>query len=119
MPSKLELFKQMSLVVDQLLDIAHTLNDAVMRHAGNHELEVLQERQSEIMNELGKIDQLIAKSPLGGTKEELDVWRLKIHEKLAQFQGVNQEFFNFIDSNRRVIEPSKLAQELHGFESEE
>lgn len=116
MPSQLELFKQMSYVLDQLVDTANQLNENVTLNVGHKDLEAAQERQQEILRELAVLDGLIAKSPPGASKEELDVWRLRIREKLASFQSVNQEFFNRLDSHMRIIEQSKPTEETPDFD---
>jgi len=116
MPSQLELFKQMSFVLDQLVDTANTLNESVTLNVGRKDLEAAQERQQEILRELATLDELILKSPPGAAKEELDVWRLRIREKLSSFQSINQEFFNRLDSHMRIIEQSKTTEETPEFD---
>jgi hypothetical protein len=108
MPSQLELLKQMDVVLERLLENAKKLNDGAKVKLAKNELEVLQERQNEIMHELNELDKLLKQSPPGAKVEELDLVRVKVREKLAHFQVINNEFFNRVQANMRVIEKSLL-----------
>ncbi len=104
MVSQLELFTQMALILDKLVDNAKKMKEAIRLKVSQEELEVLQISQHEILNELGELDKLLQNSPLGGSKDEIDMAKARIREKLTHFQAINQEFFDHLSSHNRVID---------------
>lgn len=107
MLSQLDLLKQMASVLERLVENAKKLNEGVNLKVAQRELEELQEKQHEILHELGQLDLLLKQSAPGGPLEELDRLRLRNREKLAHFQTINEEFFQRLNSHTRVIEKSQ------------
>lgn len=105
MPSQIELFDQMAIILDRLVDNAKKMSEGLHLKTHQDELELLQERQHEILSELGQVNALLEKSPPGGTVEELDGRRATIREKLGQFQALNKDFFDSMSKQTRIINP--------------
>lgn len=104
MPLQIELFGQMTLILDTLVENAKKMKEGLRLKCSQEELEALQNRQHEILAELGKLNTLLDASPPGGTEAEIEACKSHIRDRLAQFQSVNKEFFDQINSSSRVID---------------
>lgn len=110
MPSQLELFDQMTIVLDRLIENAKKMKEGIMMKSSQDEIEELQNLQHEILSELGKLNTLLEDSPPGATEQQLDACKARIRDKLTHFQNVNKEFFDHIAANSRVIDAKDLRQ---------
>lgn len=108
MASQIALYKQMADIIDLLVENAKKLKEGLTLKQSQAELEALQRRQHEILRELAELNKLVEKSAPDGSKEELDQWKKRIHDKLNLFQTLNQEFFDHVSSQSRIIDTSKL-----------
>ncbi len=104
MASKIELFRQMAVVLDTLIDNAKKMKEAQSLRRSHDEIEALQLRQHEILHELAQLNKLIEQSPSGGSNDEVDGAKNFIRSKLGHFQSLNQEFFDQINTQTRVID---------------
>ena len=112
MPTQIELFSQMTIVLDRLIDNAQKMKDGVSLKHAHEELEQLQQNQHEILHELGEVNKLVEQSPPGGSQVEIDKCKSDIRSRLAQFQAINQEFFDNINTKARVIDPKDISKKL-------
>lgn len=107
MPFQIELFGQMTCILDTLVENAKKMKEGLRLKYSQEELEALQNRQHEILADLGQLNTLLDASPPGGTEAEIEVCKGHIRDRLAQFQSVNQEFFDQISAGSRVIDKSE------------
>lgn len=105
MPSQVELFGQMAIILDRLVENAIKLKEELKAKASQKELEALQERQHEILSELGQLNALLESSPPGGSESDLEGAKATIRHKLGLFQALNKEFFDSISKQTRIINP--------------
>lgn len=83
------------------------------------ELEALQEKQHELLNELARLDALVKSSKPGTSGEEVDFLRSEVRHKIVLFQGINNEFFQRVNLKSRVIEKGDfIAPPSKGEENE-
>ena len=103
MPSQIELFGQMTIILDRLLENATKMKEALNLKYSPTDLEAMQNYQHEILAELGQLNALLDKSPPGGSVAEIDECKAQIRERLSLFQIINHEFFDQINTHTRVI----------------
>lgn len=110
MPLQIELFGQMTLILDNLVENAKKMKEGLRLKYPQEELEALQNRQHEILAELGQLNTLLDSSPPGGTEAEIEACKGHIRDRLAQFQSVNKDFFDQINANGRVIDQGEIKR---------
>lgn len=104
MPLQIELFGQMTLILDTLVENAKKMKEGVRLKYSQEELEMLQNRQHEILSELGQLNTVLEASPPGGSEDQIEACKSQIRDRLAQFQSINQDFFDQISANSRMID---------------
>lgn len=104
MSTQFELFEQMTIILDNLVENAKKMKDGIRLKYSQKQLESLQQRQHEILMELGELNKLLDSSPLGASADELEHSKSRIRDRLGHFQSINQEFFDHISSQSRVID---------------
>lgn len=104
MASQFELYNQMALILDRLIENAKKMKEGIRLKVSQEELEGLQNKQHEILHEVSELDNVLQKSPLGASEDEINMCKARIREKLAHFQVINKEFFDSISSHSRVID---------------
>ena len=104
MTSQIELFTKMAIALDRLIENAQKMKEGLRLKFSQKDLEELQSKQHKILEELGGLNKQLEKSPKGASDDELEQAKTLIREKLGHFQTLNQEFFDNISSNSRVID---------------
>ena len=94
----------MATVLDTLIANAKKMKEAMHLKQPQEEIEALQLRQHEILHELAELNKILEKSPPGGSTNEVDDAKGFIRDKLGHFQTLNQDFFNQINNQTRVID---------------
>ena len=110
MASQIELYIQMEKILDQLVDNAKKMKEALLLKSAESELEEKQAHQHEILRELAELNKLLEKSAPGAKKSEIDVAKARVHERLHHFQTLNREFFDHISAHRRVIDAQEKGK---------
>lgn len=109
MPSQDGLYDQMEQLLDLLIQTTKRLCEMAKHFVMEDELEGLQQRQSEILREVARLDGHIKKSIADSPVGELTARRERIHQKLVEFQAVDKEFIAHMQDHTRVIQKKKLS----------
>ncbi|MBS0656480.1 MAG: hypothetical protein JSR46_11945 [Verrucomicrobia bacterium] len=104
-----DLYGKLEQVLDLLILTTKRLNDTAKRFASEQELERLQQSQAEILQQMTFLDEHIKKVVGDDANEEMSERRQKIHEKLLEFQRMNEEFVAHMQDHMRVIQKKKLS----------
>ncbi len=99
----------MEKILDQLVDNAKKMKEALRLKSAESDLEQKQVRQHEILHELAELSKVLDKSPPGASKDEISLAQARIREKLNHFQNLNKEFFSHISAHSRVIDSQEKS----------
>lgn len=102
MPTQEELLQQMLQLLSVLIESAKKMKEAQDKSIAETELELMQERQAEIIKDLVQLDLLIKKSPLESSADALSLQK-EIEGKLLEFQSINTDFFEHLQSRMSLI----------------
>lgn len=108
----------MNQLLDELIDNAKKLKDVSKQVISEEELVPLQRRQEELFEHLENMDAALHKE---FSNEIPAAQHKKIHDKLEEFQKINQEFVNNLRSShgliqfelRRLKEENKTKSKTH------
>lgn len=100
MDSSEKILVQMEKVLDQLIQIAETMQDLSSQVVSEAELVPLQRSQEKLVSQLAQLDEAYQKSkPPHST-----ALRAKIQKKLSRFQALNATFINNLKGSQKLIE---------------
>jgi hypothetical protein len=116
MPTQYELFEQMTITLDHLVENAKKMKEELRQKSHENEhagIESLQLKQHEILEQLGSLNKLLDASAPGAACDVLDECKARIRDRLGTFQVINQEFFDNISSQERVIDAKEPKKNNH------
>lgn len=100
----------MEQILDTLIQVTKQLNEGAKHAIPEKELELLQQKQAEILEKASFVDHQIKKKD-SFSKEILEK-RERILEKITEFQSMNQEFISHVSDHKRIIQKKELSPEI-------
>lgn len=94
-----KILEQMDQLLDQLIQVAETMQTLSQQVVSETELLPLQKRQEELVAELTHLDATYHKA-----KPQPSPLRKKIGDKLIQFQTLNKAFIENLKGEKKLIE---------------
>lgn len=101
---------QMNQLLDELIQVATQLRDMSLQVISEEDIEALQKRQEDLLNQLEKVDQSIQDNYRHQVETEI---QNQFHKQLQLFQQLNQEFIQNLNASHGLIQ-----FELHRLEGE-
>lgn len=110
MATQVELLKTMTFILDTLVDNAKKINEAIKLMLSPKDLEAFQEKQTELLNELARLDELVKSSAAAAKDgEEVEFLRSEVRHKIVHFQGLNRDFIQSASAKSRIIQKGEFA----------